>query len=126
VVGSEKHAAAGGRPVREVAKKQGLNQAILVMAFFRPWIGEKDQHLEYLHPRGETSEDFLRFRFQESDVSDPSRDHFSLRFSKPIAEQVDADVKAIGVEGSILHQEMSVPATDFQRKARYIRWKRRL
>ena len=116
MVGAEGEQAArfgGPGKAREVLR---LEEAVLVLAGFRPGIRVKDEDLVQPQPRRERVEELRGLGLEEGHVGQSAPGTLGLALAQPLAEEVDAHAALRGVRRGVGVQPVAVAAADLQRQ----------
>jgi len=101
-------------PAGQGFKKAGLQQAVFMMAFFRPRIGKQHPDFPEGDTRGQCIDQFAGLGLDKVTMGEPGALSLALGPADPVADHVHADAEGCGKFRGIAGEKMTVPAADFQ------------
>jgi len=101
-------------PTRQGFKKARLQQAVLVMTFFRPWIRKQNPDLSKGDGIRQRIDQLAGLGLDKVAVGELGALGLALGAPDPVADEVNAEAKGLRTGFGIARQEMSVPGTNLE------------
>jgi hypothetical protein len=101
-------------PAGEQGKESRLQQAVLMVAFFRPRVGKQDPEFGERHPGGQRLDQFPGLRLDKVTMGELGALGLALRATDPVADEVYAETETLRKFRGVAGKKMSVAGTDFQ------------
>jgi hypothetical protein len=114
VIRPEIQASALPHPAGDGRKEGRLQEAVLMMAFFRPRVGKQDPEFGEGDAGGQRSDHFPGLRLNKVTMGELGAVGFALRASDPVADEVYAETEALRKLRRVAGKKMSVAGTDLQ------------
>lgn len=114
VIGPETKTRALPCPPGNGFKKTGLQQAVLVVAFFRPRIWKQNPDLGKGDGVGQGIDQFAGFGLDKVAVGELGAFGFAPGTPNPVADQVHADAEGLGMFRGVAREKVPVTRADFQ------------